>query len=70
MQLSYLDAEAAGHETELLAVGVVQGSGCADDPLAALDKALHGALKGSFDAGDMRGRATDEVLLYGSGSGP
>jgi leucyl aminopeptidase len=70
MQLRYLDADAAKHETDLLAVAVVQGSTSAKRGLSNLDKALGGAVSRAMQLGDMRGNPADEVLLYGRGSGP
>jgi leucyl aminopeptidase len=70
MQLRYLQADAAKHETELLAVAVVQGSTSAKRGLAGLDKALGGAISRAMELGDMRGHAADEVLVYGRATGP
>jgi leucyl aminopeptidase len=70
MQLRYLDADPATHDTELLAVAVAQGTESAGGHLAALDQALDGAVGRSLGVGDMRGRAADEVLLYGRAEGP
>jgi leucyl aminopeptidase len=70
MQLRYVEAEAAGHPTELLAVAVTQGTGSAEGHLEPLDGALGGALARVLGAGDLQGRRTDEVLLYGGSSGP
>jgi leucyl aminopeptidase len=70
MQLRYVDAEAAEHPTELLAVAVARGSASTDRHLQALDAALNGAVGRVLDAGDMEGRRSHEVLLYGGGAGP
>jgi leucyl aminopeptidase len=73
MQLRYLQADAAAHPTGLLAVGVTRAAATAKPPkgtLARLDKALGGAVARALASGDMRGNATDEVLLYGGESGP
>jgi leucyl aminopeptidase len=72
VQLRYLDIDPARHETELLAAAVVEGGRATSpkSPLGALNKALGGAVARALELGDMRGRATDEVLLYGTGSGP
>jgi leucyl aminopeptidase len=67
VQLRYLQADAAKHETELLALAVVQGSTSAKRGLAAIDRALGGAVTRAMQLGDMRGNGTDEVLLYGGG---
>jgi leucyl aminopeptidase len=69
MQLRYLDADAAKHETELLALAVVEGSTSAKRGLAGLDRALGGAVRRAMQLGDMRGKTSDEVLIYGSGAG-
>ncbi len=70
MQLRYLDADPAQHETELLAIAVVQGSTTAKRGLASLDEAVSGAVSRAMKLGDMRGRVSDEVLLYGGKTGP
>jgi leucyl aminopeptidase len=70
MQVRYVEAEAAEHPTELLAVAVPQGATAAAGHLAALDAALGGAVARVLEAGDMQGRRSDEVVLYGGGSGP
>jgi len=70
VQLRYLQADAAKHETELLAVAVVQGATSARRGLAALDDALRGAVDRAMQLGDMRGNCADEVLLYGAAAGP
>ena len=70
MQLRYVNAEPATHDTELLALAVVQGTTKATASLAALDKALGGAVGRALAAGDMRGNAADEVMLYGGKAGP
>ncbi|MGE0159173.1 MAG: leucyl aminopeptidase [Gemmatimonadales bacterium] len=70
MQLRYLQADPAKHETELLAIPVVQGSTSAKRGLAPLDKALGGAIGRAMQLGDLRGKTADEVLLYGGSTGP
>ena len=70
MQVRYVEAEAAEHPTELLAVAVTQGTGSAEGHLEALDAALGGAVARVLAAGDMQGRASDEVVLYGPEAGP
>jgi leucyl aminopeptidase len=70
VQLRYLQADAAKHETELLAVAIVAGSTSGKRGLGAIDKALGGAVTRAMKLGDMRGNAADEVLLYGGATGP
>jgi leucyl aminopeptidase len=70
MQVRYVEADVATHSTELLAVGVVQGTTSAGGHLAALDAALGGSIGRVLQAGDIRGRRSDEVVLYGGGEGP
>ena len=70
MQLRFSAADPSQHATELLAVGVLAGTTSPSGPLAALDRALDGAVARALAAGDMRGKASDEVLLYGGDSGP
>ncbi|HUF75749.1 MAG TPA: leucyl aminopeptidase [Longimicrobiales bacterium] len=70
MQVRYVEAEAAEHPTELLAVAVTQGTASAVGHLESLDGALAGAVGRVLQAGDMQGLRSDEVLLYGGGAGP
>ncbi|HSH76022.1 MAG TPA: leucyl aminopeptidase [Longimicrobiales bacterium] len=70
MQLRYLDEDPTSHATELLAVAVAQGTDSPTGHLAGLDRALGGAVGRALSAGDIRGRATEEVLLYGGETGP
>ena len=70
MQLRYVDADPLTHDTELLAVAVLQDTEAPEGALATLDEALGGAIGRSLSAGDMRGRSSDEVMLYGGESGP
>lgn len=70
MQLRYLKAGPTEHATDLLAVGVTQGTTAATGALAKLDRSLGGAVTRALASGDMRGKLTDEVLLYGGASGP
>jgi leucyl aminopeptidase len=70
MQLRYLQADAAKHETELLAVPVVRGATSAKRGLGTIDRALGGAMTRAMQLGDMRGHCSDEVLLYGGATGP
>jgi leucyl aminopeptidase len=70
MQVRYVEANPAAHATELLAVAVTRGTTSPTGHLAALDAALAGAVGGALAAGDMSGRRTDEVLLYGREAGP
>lgn len=68
MQLRYLDADPLTHETPLLAVGIVHGTRSPKGALARLDEALGGSLARALRSGDMKGRKSDELLLYGDGA--
>jgi leucyl aminopeptidase len=70
MQLRFVDTDVTTHETPLLAVPIAEGADAASGPLAGLDAALAGAVGRALSSGDMRGRAGDEVVLYGAGTGP
>ena len=70
MQLRHVDSEAPSHATPLFAVAVVKGTVEAEGPLAALDEALKGAVAHALASGDMKGRAKDELVLYGVEGGP
>jgi leucyl aminopeptidase len=70
MQVRYVEADAAAHATELLAVAVAQGTTAAAGHLVALDAALGGAVGRALEAGDMSGRRSDEIMLYGGAAGP
>jgi leucyl aminopeptidase len=70
MQVRYVEAVAAAHTTELLAVAVVQGTRSAAGHLTPLDATLGGAVGRVLEAGDLSGRRSDEILLYGGAAGP
>ena len=70
MQLRYVDSDALSHATPLLAVAVVKGTVEVEGLLALLDEALKGAVGRVLASGDMKGRAKDELVLYGIESGP
>jgi len=70
MQLRFSATDPLQQATELLAVGIPMGTTSASGPLAALDRALGGAVGRVLTSGDMRGKPADEVLLYGGESGP
>ncbi len=70
MQLRYVKTDPSAHESDLLAVAVVEGTAAPHGHLAAVDEALGGSLGRALATGDMRGKATDELLLYGGKSGP
>lgn len=69
MQLRYFDApSAAEHETPLLAIGVTSDIDRDAAWFRALDESCSGRLSDAFEAGDMRGKAGDEVIVYADGS--
>ena len=70
MQLRYVDSDALSHATPLLAVAVVKGTVEVEGLLALLDEPLKGAVGRVLASGDMKGRAKDELVLYGIESGP
>ncbi len=70
MQLRYVDEDPATHDTQLLAVAVLQDTKTPSGVLASLDEALGGAVARALAAGDMQGRAGDEVVVYGGEGGP
>jgi len=70
MQVRYVSMDAATRASELLAVAVPEAAHTDAPHLAALDATLHGAVGRVLDAGDMRGRPSDEVVLYGAADGP
>jgi leucyl aminopeptidase len=69
MQVRYVADAPAAHDAELLACAVVQAYGSPEGPLADLDALVGGALARALSSGDMKGRQTDEVLLYGAAPG-
>lgn len=70
MQLRYVDTDAQSHDVLLLAVGVLEGSDASSSLLSSLDTSLGGSVARAFATGDMKGRAEDEILLYGGDNGP
>lgn len=57
-------------DTPLLAVGVTEGTDVGAGFLARLDGALGGAVARVMATGDLKGKAKDEVVLYGAAGGP
>ncbi len=71
MQVQYLESDPLEHETPLLAVGVPVGTAEPTGFLRRLDGHLGGAVRRVLGGGDLRGRPSDRVLLYGpEGRGP
>ena len=70
MQLRYVDSDLLSHATPVLAVGVVEGMVDTEGALGQLDEALQGVIGRALGSGDMKGRAKDEVVLYGVDGGP
>jgi len=70
MQLRYVDSDVHTHETPLLAVAITEEADASSSNLAALDQHLSGALARALASGDMRGRRSDELVLFGDGGGP
>lgn len=70
MKVRILDTDPLGHDTPLLAVGVPQGTSEPGGILARLDDHLGGAVTRVLSGGDMKGKAGDEVVLYGPDGGP
>jgi leucyl aminopeptidase len=69
MKVRYVDTAPEAHDAELLACAVTQGTARPTGALARLDKALGGAVARALASGDLKGRKSDEVVLYGQGGG-
>lgn len=65
MQVAFHGSDALAPGTPLLAVPVPEGSPAGDARLARLDALLGGAVARLLESGDLKGRAKDEVVLYG-----
>lgn len=70
MQVSYHSNDPLASGTPLLAVGVAEGASGSEGFLGRLDQALGGAIAAVMAAGDLKGKAKDEVVLYGGAGGP
>jgi leucyl aminopeptidase len=70
MQLRYTEGQAAGLDTPLLAIAVTEGTHASAEHLGALDTLLGGAIDSTMTAGDVAGKESDEVVLYGGEAGP
>ena len=70
MQLRYIEGGRSEDSPELLAIAVPKGTRTLEDELSSIDEALDGALQRALATGDITGRLTDEVLIYGSDRGP
>jgi len=69
MRVRYHDADALSYDTPLLVVGVPEGATASDGFLARVDDLLGGSVGSRLTAGDLKGRAEDEVVLYGGEAG-
>jgi leucyl aminopeptidase len=70
MQAEYLGSDPLSLDTPLLAVATPEGATAADGFLARLDAHLGGAVSRLLGSGDLKGKAKDEIVLYGAGPGP
>jgi leucyl aminopeptidase len=70
MQVRLLDSDPLTHTTPLLAVPVFEGTSGAGALLSRLDEVTGGGVSRALATTDMQGRPKDEILLYGSGTGP
>jgi leucyl aminopeptidase len=70
MQVAFHAHDALSFDTPLLAVPVPEGVDPADGFLARIEQALSGALSRVMAAGDLTGKAKDEVVLYAGATGP
>ena len=70
MQLRYIEDQAHGPETPLLAIAVVDGASATDAHLSAIDSVLRGSVDAVMTAGDVTGKSSEEVVLYGAADGP
>ena len=70
MQVSFHTTDPLAFDTPLLAVGVAEGAGTPEGFLARVDQTLGGAVARVMAAGDLKGKAKDEVVLYGGNAGP
>ncbi len=70
MQVRVLDADPISHPTPLLAVPVFEGTSGAEGLLSRLDAVTERGVSRALGTSDVKGRLRDEVIVYGSGSGP
>ena len=70
MQLRYIEDLAQGQETPLLAIAVADGASATEAYLSAIDSVLRGGVEAVMTAGDVTGKSSDEVVLYGQAEGP
>jgi leucyl aminopeptidase len=70
MQLQLDTSDALGRSDPLLVVPVLQGAAATEGFLARVDADLSGALSRVLSEGDLKGKAGDEVVLYGPDGGP
>jgi leucyl aminopeptidase len=70
MQVRFHVDDPLAHDAPLLAVGVLEGQTPPGGFLDRLDHHLGGAVARLLDAGDLRGKPGDEIVLYGPEGGP
>ncbi len=69
MQVRFQDSDPLAHDAPLLVVGVPEGVTAPRGFLARLDERLAGAVGRALRSGDVRGKAKDEVVLFGGEDG-
>jgi leucyl aminopeptidase len=70
MQVSFQGSDALTSDAPLLVVAVPEGASAGAGILVRVDRFLGGAVNRLLEAGDLKGRAKDEAVLYASAAGP
>ena len=70
MRLRYIEDQTEAPDTPLLALAVVEGGDAANVYLSGRDGAIRRAVAAAMEMGDVTGKTSDEVVLYGGEHGP
>ena len=70
MRLRYIEDQTEAHDTPLFALAVVEGGDAANGHLKGGDPAIRRAVAAAMEMGDVTGKTSDEVVLYGGEHGP
>ena len=70
MEFGYIEDPLEAHGANLLAVAVTEGADVIEEMSNVLDPALIDAVSAVVASGDLKGKLSDEIVVYGQGEQP
>ena len=70
MELGYIEEPLEARVASLLAFDVTEGADVIEEMPGVLDPALISAVSAVVASGDLKGKASDEIVVYGQGGQP